>query len=347
MKCIMLVLSVVLAAAGVAAQTQTGAADSWTVPRTPDGHPDLQGIWTAQTFTPLQRPDRLAGREFLTEEEAAELTELLTAQGVDPLARNLLGEESEAALRDRIRQGDPTHYDNAVWLATRRPKGLSSRRTSLIVDPPDGRIPPLVPEARTRAAARAAARGFDSYENRPLQERCLAWGHEGPPMLPPAYNDLYQIFQVPGYVAIFPEMSNNAVRIISTDGRPHLPHTIRQWPGDSRGRWEGDTLVVDTTNFTDKTGFQRSGDALHVVERFTRVDADTILYEFTVEDPTTWTRPWSVEIPLMKTEGPLYEYTCHEGNYGIVNSLRGARVAERRAAEEEEEEAEAAKPENR
>ena len=167
MKCIMLVLSVVLAAAGVAAQTQTGAADSWTVPRTSDGHPDLQGIWTAQTFTPLQRPDRLAGREFLTEEEAAELTELLTTQGVDPLARNLLGEESEAALRDRIRQGDPTHYDNAVWLATRRPMGLSSRRTSLIVDPPDGRIPPLVPEARTRAAARAAARGFDSYENRP------------------------------------------------------------------------------------------------------------------------------------------------------------------------------------
>ena len=162
-------------------------------------------------------------------------------------------------------------------------------------------------------------------------------------MLPPAYNDLYQIFQVPGYVAILPEMSNNAVRIISTDGRPHLPHTIRQWPGDSSGRWEGDTLVVDTTNFTDKTGFRGSGDALHVVERFTRVDADTILYEFTVEDPTTWTRPWSVEIPLMKTEGPLYEYTCHEGNYGIVNSLRGARVAERRAAEEEE----AAKPEKR
>ena len=329
MKRIVLVLSVLLAAEGVAAQTQTAAADSWTVPRTSDGHPDLQGIWTTQTFNPLQRPDRLAGREFLTEAEAAELTELLTAPGVNPLARNLLAEESEEERRDRTRQTDPTHYDNAVWLTTPRPKGLSSRRTSLIVDPPDGRIPPMVPEARKRAAARAAARGFDSYENRPFQERCLAWTHEGPPMLPPPYNDLYQIFQVPGYVVILLEISNNAVRIIPTDGRPHLPQTIRQWPGDSRGRWEDDTLVVDTTNFTDKTGFQGSSDALHVVERFTRVDADTILYEFTVEDPTTWTKPWSVEIPMIKTEGPLYEYTCHEGNYGIVNSLRGARAAER------------------
>ena len=153
-------------------------------------------------------------------------------------------------------------------------------------------------------------------------------------MLPPPYNDLYQIFQVPGYVVIFPELANNAVRIITTDGRPHLPNRIRQWPGDSRGRWEDDTLVVDTTNFTEKTSFQGSSDALHVVERFTRVDADTILYEFTVEDPTTWTRPWSVEIPMTTTEGPLYEYACHEGNYSLVNTLRGARAEERRAAEE-------------
>ena len=153
-------------------------------------------------------------------------------------------------------------------------------------------------------------------------------------MLPPPYNDLYQIFQIPGYVVIFPELSNNAVRIISTDGRPHLPDRIRQWPGDSRGHWEDDTLVVDTTNFTDKTTFQGSSDTLHVVERFTRVDAATILYEFTVEDPTTWRRPWSVELPMTKTEGPLHEYTCHEGNYGIVNTLRGARAAERKAAEE-------------
>ncbi len=160
----------------------------------------------------------------------------------------------------------------------------------------------------------------------------MAWPHEGPPMIPPPYNDLYQIFQVPGYVVLFPEMANNLARIIPTDGRPHLSQRIREWSGDSTGRWEGDTLVVDTTNFTGETGFQGSSDALHVVERFTRVDADTILYEFTVEDPMTWTRPWSVEMPMMTAEGPLYEYTCHEGNYGMRNTLSGARAADRKAA---------------
>ena len=335
MKRILIGLSVLLAAEGVATQQTTVGIDTWTVPRTSEGHPDLQGIWTTQTFTPLQRPDRLSDKEFFTEEEAAELTELLTATGVDPLARNLLAEENEEERLDLTRQDDPTHYDNAIWLTTPRPKGLSSRRTSLIVTPRDGRIPPRVPEARERAVARAAALnyGLDSYENRHFQERCLAWIHEGPPMLPPPYNDLYQIFQAPGYVVILIEMSNNAIRIIPTDGRPHIPQTIRQWPGDSRGRWEDDTLVVDTTNFTDKTGFQGSSDALHLVERFTRIAADTIRYEFTVEDPTTWTSSWSVEIPMIRSEGPLYEYTCHEGNYGIVNSLRGARIAERKGAE--------------
>ena len=150
-------------------------------------------------------------------------------------------------------------------------------------------------------------------------------------MLPPSYNDVLQIFQAPGYVAILQEMSNNGVRIIPLDGRPHLPTNIRQFPGDSRGRWEGDTLVVDTTNFTDKTHFRGSSEALHVVERFTRVDADTILYEFTVEDPKSWTKPWSAEIPMMKTEGPLYEYACHEGNYDLSNILRIARALEKKA----------------
>ena len=152
-------------------------------------------------------------------------------------------------------------------------------------------------------------------------------------MMPPPYNDLYQIFQAPGYVVFFPEMANNPARIVPTDDRPHVSDKIRQWPGHSVGRWEGDTLVVDTTNFTIKTGFQGSGESLHVVERFTRVDADTILYEFTVEDPTTWERPWSAEMPMEQAEGPLYEYTCHEGNYGMVNTLRGARRADRLAAE--------------
>ena len=153
-------------------------------------------------------------------------------------------------------------------------------------------------------------------------------------MMPPPYNDVYQIFQVPGYVVILPELSNNLVRIIPTDGRPHVSEKIRQWPGDSRGRWDGDTLVVETTNYTDKTAFQGSSGALRVVERFTRVDAETIRYEFMVDDPTTWQRPWSAEIPMMETEGPLFEYTCHEGNYGMRNTLRGARVADKTAAED-------------
>jgi hypothetical protein len=284
----------------------------------------------------LQRPERFAGREFLTDEEMAELTEVLTASGVDPLRggafAQALATDDAAERRDTTIQTDPTHYDNAVWLRTNRPKALSSRRTSLIVDPPDGRIPSRTEEGRQRAAERRELRGYDSYQNRPLAERCMVWPHEGPPMIPPPYNDLYQIFQVPGYVVLFPEMANNLARIIPTDGRPPLSQRSRKWSGDSTGRWEGDTLVVDTTNFTDETGFQGSGDALHVVERFTRVDADTILYEFRVEDPTTWTRPWSVEMPMMTAEGPLYEYTCHEGNYGMRNTLRGARAADRTAA---------------
>ena len=326
---------VLLAAGPVAAQTQT-AADRWTVPRTPDGRPDLQGVWTGQTFTPLQRPERFAGQEFLTEEEAAALTEVLTADGVDPLRggafTQALAEDDAAKRRDTTLQADPTHYDNAMWLRTARPKGLSSRRTSLIVDPPDGRIPRRNQEGRQRTAAQRGRRGYDSYANRPLAERCLVWAHEGPPMLPPPYNDIYQIFQIPGYVVLFPEMANNPARIIPTDGRAHLPQRVRQWSGDSTGRWEGDTLVVDTTNFTDRTAFQGSGEALHTVERFTRVGADAILYEFTVDDPTTWDRSWSVEIPMVQTDGRLYEYTCHEGNYGMRNTLRGARAADRAAA---------------
>ena len=337
MKRIVLTLCVLLATGPVAAQTQTAEGGGWTVPRTPDGRPDFQGYWTTHTFTPLERPATFAGREFLTEEEAAALTELLTAPGVsnartNSLPRNPLAGETEEERRELAGQHDPTHYDNAVWLSTRRPPGLSSRRTSLIVDPPDGRIPPMTPDARERAAVRRAARSFDSYETRPFSERCLKWRHEGPPMLPPIYNDLSQILQVPGYVVLVLEMRTYPARIIPTDGRPHLPDRIRQWPGDSRGRWEGDTLVVDTTNFTDKTTFQGSSDALQVVERFTRVDADTILYEFTVADPTTWARPWSVELPMKKTDGPLYEYACHEGNHDVRNILEIYRNLEKQAA---------------
>ena len=326
---------VLLAAAPLAGQAESAAAKTWTPPRTPDGYPDLQGFWTMATFTPLQRPDHLAGKEFYTEGEMARLTEILTAEGVDPLAMSAINSDDDEQRRKRLVQSkESIHYDNSIWLRDTRPKGLSSRRTSLIVDPPDGRLPSLTPEAKKRAADRRAARGFDSHEARPLAERCLVWRHEGPPMMPAPYNDVLQIFQAPGYVAIFQEMSNNAVRIVPLDGRPHLHPNIRQYPGDSIGRWEGDTLVVDTINFTHKTTYQGSSEALHVVERFRRVDADTILYEFTVEDPKSWTRPWSAEIPMMKTEGPMYEFACHEGNYDIAHILGVARSLEKAKATE-------------
>ena len=173
----------------------------WVVPRMPDGHPDLQGIWTTHTFTPLVRPARYADQEFLTEQEAAELAALLSQDEVDPLAAGIFGASDEER-RKRVVQNDPTHYDNALWLATPDLKPLSSNRTSLIYDPPDGKIPPVTPDARERAAARRAAISFDSHENRPLQERCIMWTHEGPPMLPPPYNDVLQIIQTPDHVLV-------------------------------------------------------------------------------------------------------------------------------------------------
>jgi hypothetical protein len=329
MKRILLVIGIVLTAVPLGLHAQSAA--KWTAPRTPDGHPDLQGTFTTQTYTPLERPQRYAGKEFLTEEEANELTKLLTQAGVDPLAGGIFGASDEER-RKRVVQTDPTHYNNADWLTTAQPKALSSRRTSMIVDPPDGKLPAQTPEARQRAAARRAAGGFDSYENRPLQERCVVWTHEGPPMTPPPYNDVLQIIQTPGYIVVFRELATSP-RIIPVSDRAHLPKTVRPWSGDSRGHWEGDTLVVDTTNFSDRTAFQGSGDALHVVERFTRVSADRIVYQFTVDDPTTWVRPWTAEIPMLQTTGQLFEYACHEGNYGMVNTLRGARVADKEAAE--------------
>ena len=225
----------------------------------------------------------------------------------------------------RTRDDTYVHYDNSIWLRTPVPKGLSSRRTSLITDPSDGRVPPLTPEAEQRLAAtrdwRQQLGAFYGYETRPLAERCIVWAHNGPPMLPTAYNDIHQIFQTPDYVILFTELNNGLPRIIPLDERPPLSDNIRLIAGDSRGRWEGDVLVVESGNFTDKTRFQGSGEPLHVVERFTRVDADTILYEFTVDDPTSWTSPWSAEIPMVKMEGPLYEYACHEGNYDVRHLL--------------------------
>ena len=283
-----------------------------TAPRTPWGEPDLQGIWDFATITPMERPTELAGKEVLTEEEAVE-------------------REAQAAQRrvDRPpRQGDTGSY-NQFWFDSGT-KVISTKRTSLVVDPPDGKIPPVTSEARQRAEARAAVtrRPAAGPEDLDLATRCILGFNAGPPMVPGAYNNNVQLFQTPGSVVILNEMVNDA-RVVPLDGRPHLPKNIRQWRGDSRGRWEGNTLVVDTTNFRDQTNFRGATASLHVVERFTRVDDGTLLYEFTVDDPMTWTRPWSAAVPMTKTEGPIYEYACHEGNYGMLNILTGARAQEK------------------
>jgi hypothetical protein len=282
-------------------------------------HPDLQGIWTSASVVPLERPSSLKGKEFYTEQEAAEN------------AKHVLGISSW----ERLGGQAPEHYNMSQYgLDLSQVKVASTLRTSLITGL-DGRVPPLTPEAQKRNADRAARnRGhqFDGPENRPLQERCLIYSTEGPPMLPSAYNSNLQIVQDAGHVAILQEMIHSA-RIIPTDGSPHLPPRIRQWSGDSRGHWEGKTLVVDTTNFTDKTAFRGSTASLHLVERFTRVDDDTIVYEFTADDPATWIRPWTAQIRLARIEGPIFEFACHEGNLGIANTLSGARAMEKTTAD--------------
>jgi hypothetical protein len=302
-----------------------------TVSRTPDGQPDLQGIWSYATLTPLERPRELAGKEFFTEKEVADYEKSL-------LDKNNRDRRDGGAEADLARSYNVAWSDSGTHI-------VKTRRTSLIIDPPDGRMPAFTPETQKREAARAEDRRrrggdpADSWEDRSLGERCLT---RGAPKLPSVDNNNIQIVQAPGYVAILQEMIHEA-RIIPLDGRPHLEKNIRQWLGDSVGHWEGNTLVVDTTNYPDKTIFNAfnpfnncclgAGANLHVIERFTRQDADTIDYQYRVDDPTTYTKPWTVSFPMSKSEEPLYEYACHEGNYGIANLLRGARSREKAAAE--------------
>jgi hypothetical protein len=325
-----------LAAGWLAPGTSSGQAPSAAkakaraVPRTPDGQPDLQGTWTNATVTPFQRPAELAGKEFFTEQEAAAFEQQRIQQNdVDRI-------EGERGAADLARRA----YNN-VWF-DRGTHTVKSRRTSLVVDPPDGRVPPLTPEAQKKHdsfRAQLALHPADGPEDRLLTERCILFGAAGPPMLPEPYNNNYQIVQSPGYVTILAEMNHEA-RIIPLDGRPHAPQNIRQWTGDSRGRWEGDTLVVDSSNFTfnNQSRFGvayldgMSDQNLHVVERFTRTDPDTILYRATVEDPTVYTKPWTVEISMTKREERVFEYACHEGNYGMFGILSGTRAEERKAA---------------
>ena len=308
-----------LAPALAAGQESTPASDSSAF-TTPWGDPDLQGIWSYATFTPLQRPADLAGREFLTPEEIA--------------ARNR-GDSTRATSERRgelSAERDLALAYNQVWWD----RGESTGRTSLIVDPPDGRLPPLTSEAERRQAELQEYRRthpFDSWSDRPLQERCMTY--QRVPPVPSGYSNAYHIFQTPGQVVMLNEMIHD-VRVVPLDGRAPIDGRIRQWNGDGRGRWEGDTLVVETTHYRDDTtwrGFPGTRD-LRAVERFTRVDDDTIRYRYTIHDEATYTRPFTVELPLESPPGyVIYEYACHEGNYSIANALAGERVLEAAARE--------------
>jgi hypothetical protein len=306
------------------------ATRAWTPPRTADGQPDLQGMWTNATLTPLERPKEFANKPFLTKPEAAEYEKRILQQW-------------DRDSREGTAGADLSRAYGSVWWGAGT-KLVPTTRTSLIVDPPDGRIPYRPEALKSLEEARAAARthAFDGPENRSLPERCLLWPTTGPPMIPSFSNNNapfgplvynYQMIQIPGYVVLYHEVIHD-VRVIPLDGRPHLPQGLRQWLGDSRGRWEGNTLVIDTTNFTDKSRFKGSTQNLHLVERLTPVNADTILYEFTVDDPSTYTHPWKAEIPMIRSPGPMLEFACHEGNYGLAGMLGGARADEKTAAEE-------------
>ncbi len=310
---------VLLAPASASGQNRDAAADQWTLPRTGDGRPDLQGVWDFRSLTPLQRPSDLADTELFTDEEAAQFQLETVAQ----LDKDRAGPDGRIPLSGGYNE---FWYDYGKQLT-------AGRRTSLIVDPSDGRIPSLTPDARTRADARRTALGRPAWgpEDRGAYERCIAGFNAGPPMNPSAYNNNMQLFQTADYVVILNEMVHDA-RVIPLDDRSHLPTHVRQWHGDSRGHWDGDTLVVDTRNYTDKTNFRGSGQHVHLVERFTRVGANTLLYEYTIEDPASFGGHWSAAIPMMKNDAPLYEYACHEGNYGMHNLLVSARSDDETAA---------------
>ena len=297
-------------AAANAARAAADARANWTPPRTPWGDPDLRGYWLSLTYTPIERPAELADKPLYTEQEA-------------------LAAFRKAVELDAVHEPGYVHYDwkefgMDAWQSPVRP----NLRTSLIVDPPDGRVPPLTPEGQKRVAA--LARG-PAVPSRGLAERCVT-GNQGPPRSGHSHDSESQIIQTPGYVVLFMQ-SNNDVRIIPLDGRPHLPQQVGQWLGDPRGRWEGDTLVVETTNFHPNRIWRGAAGNLHLVERYTRIDLNTIKYEFTVTDPTTWTRPWTAEVPWPKIEPAIYEWACHEQNYGLMNVVIGAQISAREAAQ--------------
>jgi hypothetical protein len=312
-----IVLALALSAFGQIKPDKTPA-KTWTAPRAPDGQPDLQGVWTNATITPLERPADLGDKAFFTEQEAADYEKRTFAQ--------ITGDR-----RDGGPEADVGRSYNEFW-RDRGTKVVGNRRTALITDPPDGKIPALTPAAQQKQAEQRAYQRLhpaDGPEDRSLWERCLS---RGLPIVPGPYNNDFQILQSAGTVVIFHEMVHEA-RVIPLDGRAHLPRDVGQWMGDGRGHWEGDTLVVDTTNFSEKSNFRGASTGLHLVERFTRTGPDSIRYEFRVEDPPTFTKPWAAEMPMTKTDSPIFEYACHEGNYAMLGLLGGARADEKKDAE--------------
>jgi len=307
-----------------------GAQPAWKPARTADNHPDFQGVWANNTVTPLQRPKQWEGKTTLTDADIAQL-QRVAAKIKENDGDAQFGDGFINAILAGIEK--PGSYDpatgnyNQFWVVDR---DWHDRRTALITDPADGRIPPMTPEAQQRRSAEIAQRrehAFEDPEVFPLGERCVNFGL---PRVQAGYNSYVQIVQAPGFVMIMNEMAHDA-RVVPTDGRPHRDARLRSWNGDSVGRWDGDTLVIDTTNFSPKSEFMGSHEHLHLVERLTRVSGDVLNYEFTVDDATTWTRPWTAMIPLRHKNELIYEYACHEGNEAIPDMLRGHRYEEREA----------------
>ena len=314
-----LALTAAFAAAPLAAADAAGEREDWSAPRTAWGVPDLRGVWDFRTITPLERPARLGEQEVFSDEQAAEFrVEELGRRNKDRRASD--GISAEQDVRNAYNQFW-WDYGNEL---------TEDKRTSLIVDPPNGRIPAMTEPARERYAAIRAARARAPHgpEDRGVAERCILGFNAGPPYTPSAYNNNVHIFQTPGYAVLLIEMVNDA-RIVPLDGRDHLPDHMRQWRGDARGRWEGDTLVVESRNFTDKTSYRGTGPNMVLTERFTRVAPDRVVYEYTISDPDSFQRPWSAVVPMKKTGQPMFEYACHEGNYSMFTMLEGARAAEK------------------
>ena len=318
----------VLGASPVVAQT-----DGWTPPRAADGRVDLQGVWANNAATPLERPDSLADKATFTDEELASLRES---------AQRLFGGGDDAAFADGVfnavladvdknvsRDGGTGNY-SSVWMVDRE----FEHRTSLITDPPNGKLPALTPTAEARidvAAEYRRAHPADGPEDLSRQVRCITYGIPRVGGLGAGYNSYYQIFQTPDYVVMLGEMIHDA-RVIPISDMPHIGDAVRQWHGDSRGHWEGDTLVVETTNYSPSSDYRGAAEHLHLIERFTLAGPDSLHYEITVTDATTWTRPWTAMVPLTRSEDALFEYACHEGNIGMAGILAGTRVQEAQAA---------------